>query len=387
MKRASLNQGRIKKVNNCLRSSLSADRQVSTPIHLNSIWMKRFLIFIFAGLILASCADNSTELNKDISVPVSVLEIKPSSIKKYISTTGTVKPVKEVTLLAEINGLYQLQINPRTKRPYALGDYVSAGEAIIGLVNPEYKNGIQNNSVQLQLETTKQTYDKQKSLYEKGGVTKSDMKNAEINYINAQYAVEDAAIKLRKMTVLSPISGVIVELPHFTQNTPVLSNTALAKVMDYSQLIMDINLAEKNINEIKPDQSVRIMNYTIPDDTLKGIISQISPAIDPETRSFRAVLTIDNPDLLLRPGMFAKGEIVVASVENTIVIPKEVILSKQKGNTVYVIDKGLAVERILAFGLENPNQVQIISGLNQNERLVVKGFETLRNRSKVKVVK
>ncbi len=380
MKRACINQRRTQNLNSCVHVA-------SATLTSNFLRIKRFLIFIFAGILLASCNDNSTELNKDISVPVSVLEIKPSSIEKYISTTGTVRPVKEVTLTAEINGLYQLQTNPRTKKPYALGDYISAGEAIVGIINPEYKNGIQNNSVELQLETTKQTYDKQKSLYEKGGVTLSDMKNAEINYMNAKYALEDAAIKLRKMTVLSPISGVIVELPYQTQNTPLLTGTALAKVMDYSQLLMEINLAEKNINEVKRNQDVRIMNYTIPDDTLTGIISQISPAIDADTRSFRAVLTIENPKLLLRPGMFAKGEIVVASVDHTIVIPKEVILSKQKGNTVYVIDKGLAVERILAFGLENPNEVQIISGLNMNERLVTKGFETLRNRSKVKVVK
>lgn len=349
--------------------------------------MKRLLIIILLGVILTSCNENSTELNKDISVPVTVMEIKPSSIEKYISATGTVKPIKEVNIVAEINGLYKLMTNPRTKKPYALGDYVDVGEVIIGLDNPEYKNGIKNNSLELQLETSKQTYDKQKSLYEKGGVTLSDMKNAEISYINAKYGVEDAVLKLRKMTVMSSIAGVIVELPYHTPNTPVTTATPLGKIMDYSKLIMEINLAEKNINEISKNQDVRIMNYTIPNDTLRGKITQVSPAVNADTRSFKAVLNIDNPKLKLRPGMFAKGEIVVASVENTIVISKDIILSKQKGNTVYVIDKGLAQERILAFGLENPNKVQIISGLNNNERIVIKGFETLRNRSKVKVVK
>ena len=62
-------------------------------------------------------------------------------------------------------------------------------------------------------------------------------------------------------------------------------------------------------------------------------------------------------------------------------------MSKQRGNTVFVIKKGLAEERILNFGLENPDEVQIVSGLEKNERLVIKGYETLRNRSKVKVVK
>lgn len=355
--------------------------------HTNNKAMKRLLIIIFMVAIFASCNDNSTELNKDISIPVSVLEIKPNSIEEYISTTGTVKPIKEVNLLVEIDGLYELMINPKTKRPFALGDFVQAGEGIIGLKNPEYINNIRNNSLELQLESTKQTFDKQKSLYDKGGVTLSDLKTAEINYINAEYSYKDALIKLRKMMVMAPISGVIVELPYYTPNTPIRTGSPVAKLMDYSELYMEVDLAEKNINTIKTNQEVRIMNYTIPDDTLTGIITQISPAINADTRSFKVVIYIKNQKLLLRPGMYTKGEIVIASIDGTIVIPKDVILSKQKGNTVFVIDKGLAIERILTFGLENPDNVQILSGLNQNERLVIKGFETLRNRSKVKVVK
>ena len=52
-----------------------------------------------------------------------------------------------------------------------------------------------------------------------------------------------------------------------------------------------------------------------------------------------------------------------------------------------MVDKGLAQERVITFGLENPDKVQIISGLEKSDRLVIKGFETLRNRSKVKVIK
>lgn len=129
------------------------------------------------------------------------------------------------------------------------------------------------------------------------------------------------------------------------------------------------------------------MNYTIPGDTLKGSLAQMSPAIDPETRSFKAIININNSKFLLRPGMFAKGEIVVAKADSAIVIPKDVILSKQKGNVVFVVEKGLAEERIVEFGLENPGEVQIISGLDKKDRLIVKGFETLRNRSKITVVK
>ncbi len=344
------------------------------------------MLIIIASVLMA-CNENAPDLNKDISVLVSVMVVKPKSIEKYFSTTGTVTPVKDVSLKSEISGNYKLKTNPSTGKPYALGDYVKKGDEIIFLEDKEYENNIKLSSLELRQEISKQVFEKQKSLYEKGGVTLSELKNAEIEYINSEYSYEEALIRLQKMKITTPISGVIVELPYFTPETKVEANTLLVRLMDYCKLYMELNLAEKNINVVKVGQNIRIMNYTIPDDTLSGKITQLSPAIDPETRSFKAIVNINNSELLLRPGMFAKGEIIVASLDSAIVIPKDIILSKQRGNTVFVINKGLAEERIINFGLENPDEVQVISGLEKNDRLVIKGFETLRNRTKVKVVK
>jgi len=85
--------------------------------------------------------------------------------------------------------------------------------------------------------------------------------------------------------------------------------------------------------------------------------------------------------------MYVKGEIIVARAEDVIVVSKDIIISKQRGNSVFIVDKGIAYERNIEFGLENPSRVQIISGLDLNDQIVVKGFETLRDRSKVKELK
>lgn len=349
--------------------------------------MKKVITFIIAVALFASCNNEEKELNKDISVPVSVMDLKLKPIEKYIETTGTVNPVKEVSQKSEMAGHYNLLTNPATGKKYALGDYVQEGDEIIELEDKEYENNIKINSLKLSLEISKQVYEKQQSLYDKGGVTLSELKNAEIEYINSDYNYKDALIRLDKMHIKAPFSGVIVDLPYYTPSTKVEANSLMFKLMDYSKLYMETNLAEKDMAFVKAGQKVKITNYTIPEDTLSGKITQISPAIDADTRSFKAMINIENKDLLMRPGMFAKGEIIVASVDSTIVIPKNVILSKQRGNTVFVVDKGLAQERIVRFGLENPDEVQIISGLEKNDRLVIKGFETLRNRSKVKVIK
>ncbi|WP_171596344.1 efflux RND transporter periplasmic adaptor subunit [Marinifilum caeruleilacunae] len=349
--------------------------------------MKRFAFLLLGAALFASCDDNKADLNKDIAVQVSVQEIVPKSIEKYISTTGTVEPIKTVDLKSEVAGKYRLLNNPRTGRKFQLGDYVQEGTQVILLEDKEYENNIKIKSLELRLEISQQTFEKQQSLYKKGGVTLSELKNAEIELINAKYSYEDALFRLEKLKVKAPFSGIITNLNYYTENTRIEAASPVLSMMDYSKLHMEINLAEKNIAMIKTGQSVNIVNYTIPGDTLNGVLAQLSPAIDAETRSFKAVVNVDNSKLLLRPGMFAKGEIVVAHSDSALVIPKNVILNKQKGNVVFVVHKGLAEERVIEFGLENPDEVQIISGLEKKDRLVVKGFETLRNRSKIKIVK
>jgi membrane fusion protein, multidrug efflux system len=349
--------------------------------------MRKLLVITAIALMFLSCNQSDGELNKDISIPVSVMDLGLKSIERFIETTGNVNPIKEATLKSEVSGIYNLLINPKTGKKYSLGDYVTEGEEIIRIEDKEFENNIKIKSLELRLEISKQVYEKQQSLYEKGGVTLSELKNAEIEYINAKYSYEDALIRLAKMQKKAPFSGVIVELPYYTPSTRIDANSVMFKVMDYSQLYLETSLAEKDYHTVKIGQGVKITNYTLPNDTLKGTISQISPAIDITTRSFKTMITINNPKLLLRPGMFAKGEIVVARVDSALVIPKNVIISKQRGNTVFVVDKGLAQERLVTFGLENPTEVQITSGLEKGERLVTKGFETLRNRSKVKVVR
>ncbi|HLO57645.1 MAG TPA: efflux RND transporter periplasmic adaptor subunit [Bacteroidales bacterium] len=349
--------------------------------------MKNLLIITLTLLLLASCNKNQDNLGKDITIPVTVSELKPKSIEEFIEINGAVKPAKEVTLKSEVSGNYQLKTNPATGRQYALGDKVNEGSEIIEISDKEYENNVKISSLKLNLEITKQVFDKQQSLYDMGGVTLSELKNAEINYINANYNYNDALIRLEKMHVKAPFTGVIIDLPYFTPGVKIDAAAILVKIMDYSKLHMDVNLPEKSMSEIKTGQSIRVTNYTLPNDTLTGLVEQLSPAIDAETRSFKGLVLINNPGLKLRPGMFVKGEIVVASAKNTIVVPKEIVVSKQRGNSVFVVDKGIAYERVVEFGLENPKEVEIKSGLKLDERIVVKGFETLRDRSKVKEMK
>ena len=350
--------------------------------------MKSRIILLLLGITLfISCGEQGGDTGTEISVPVSVEEIKLKPIEEFISTTGTVKATDEVILKSETSGFYRLAINPKTKASYKLGDFVQKDSTIIFLDNPELENNTKIESQKLNLEISKQEYEKQKSLYEKGGVTFRELKNAEASLIDANYNYNNALIQLSKLKITSSFDGVIVNLPYYTTGTKVDAGLQMVQIMNYRFLYMEVNLPGKAIGEVKVNQPVRVMNYTMPDDTLSGNVTQVSPALDADTRSFKSSIKINNPDWLLRPGMFTKAEIVVAKKDSAIVIPKDIILSKRRGKTVFIVEKGAAEDRVISIGLENPDFVEVTDGLKVNQRLVVKGYETLRDHSKVKIVR
>jgi len=348
---------------------------------------KKLILFALVISVIAGCRNQDQNLTADVEIPVSVEELKLRSIEEFINTTGTAFPKGEIELKSKIPASYFLEKNPRTGRLWQLGDRVNAGDLIVRLEDQEYVNSVKMETNQLNLELMESELKKQQSLYEKGGVTQKELKTAEINYENAKTTVVTSKLQLEKTKIIAPIDGVIVDLPYHTQGTQVEAGLTMAKIMDYKTMYMDVQLPEKYISVIKPGQQVKLTNYTIPEDTIIGNVTQLSPAINADTRTFKGTIAIDNHDLLLRPGMFVKADIVTSRRDSVIVIPKNIILSRQRGKTVFIVDRGVAAERIIETGLENLTDVEVTRGLAKNERVVTGGFETLSNRSKVKIIK
>jgi membrane fusion protein (multidrug efflux system) len=339
------------------------------------------LITAFSG-----CRNRDQNLSADVEIPVSVEQLKLKTIEEFVNTTGTAFPRGEIELKTKIAATYFLEKNSRTGRFWQMGDRVNPGDIIARLEDEEYVNSVKMETNQLNLELMESELRKQESLYEKGGVTLKELKTAEINYENAKTTVINSKLQLEKTRIVSPIEGVIVDLPYHTQGTQIETAATVVNIMDYKTMYMDVQLPEKYISDIHTGQLVKLTNYTIPEDTIIGHVTQLSPAINADTRTFKGTVSIDNNNYILRPGMFVKADIVTDRKDSVIVIPKNIILSRQRGKTVFIVDRGVAAERIIETGLENITDVEVTRGLEKNERVVIDGFETLSNRSKVKII-
>lgn len=339
------------------------------------------------GLIFYSCGGNQDNSSSETTTPVWVEEVQPRTIEEYVTTTGTAKATQTTEIKSEMAGDYVLQRNPKTGKPYQLGDGVEKGTVIIRLENKKYENEVQLESKKLQIEITEKEWEGQKTLLEKGGATQKDVNTAETSFINAKLALENALITLDKMEIKAPFDGVIVSLPYYTPNVEVASGQTLVGIMDYSKMYVETQFPENAMPKLKVGQKVHITNYNMKSDTLKGELTQLSPAINEETRTFLGYILIDNPKLKLRPGMFAKADVVTVRKDSVLSIPKDIVTSRRGNKIVFTVDRSAAAEKTIKTGINDDKYVEVTQGLEKGDRVVVKGYEWLRDRSKVKVMK
>ena len=145
------------------------------------------LTAVVSTVLFTSCRNEQPDLEADVAVPVSVEDIKLNSIEEFITTNGTVLATEEVILKAEMSGNYKLMNNPRTGRPWSLGDRIKEGDIVVSLEDQEFVNNIQIKSKEMNLEISKDELRKMKSLLEKGGATEREVSNAEQTFINADF--------------------------------------------------------------------------------------------------------------------------------------------------------------------------------------------------------
>jgi len=138
---------------------------------------------------------------------------------------------------------------------------------------------------------------------------------------------------------------------------------------------------------------------SLPDTTFRGAVSKVSPVIDPVSRMVRTEIRIPNPDLLLRPGMFAEVELLLETRNDALVIPKYAILQKTelqrnqlgqqeivRENHVYVVKNNLAHYRTVETGFELEGLVEIRAGLSPGDSVVLLGQNNLQDSTRVNVV-
>ena len=216
------------------------------------------------------------------------------------------------------------------------------------------------------------------------GAREEDLQAAGAGVKQARAAVALARSQLDKGILKAPIAG---------QATAVQAQvgelagpgTPLLAIVNSQLLKVEFNLTERLINCVLPGDEVQVRFFTLPGQEFSAVITTVSPAPDPRTGVFPVEAVLDNADGLLKPGLFADVELVVADSIGNPVIPKEAVLKEGSEDYVYIVRQGRAQRRPVSLGLANGEEVEVLAGLLETDFLVVKGQHYLKDEDRVSI--
>jgi len=350
---------------------------------------------------------------------VEVEIVVPQPIAGVIPATGKILvPEDRVAVIGPVNEgrivhLYAGQ-GTRVKKGQKLADLESAdidqAEADYLKALADYENARRSSAAEIKL--AQENYDRAKLLYQQKITAGKNLQSAEhdlevakasaensINGTNAALiaarrhllilGIKDSTIDaLPKRTDLaavfslnSPIDGIVVER-NATVGASVGTDANVFKIMDLSRVWIDANVFEKDLQQVRPGQEVKLTVPAFPGSTFSGKVILINSVVDPDTRTVKVRTEVANPDGRLKPDMFANVQIVTALNRTAISIPQSAVLNDEGKTVVFVADGNGYKKRQVQPGIQNNDRVEIIDGLAAGDKVVVKGNYLLLQQSK-----
>lgn len=345
------------------------------------------LILIPLLLAGAGCGGEESAAGLEVKIPVRVEEAGRGDIAEHLSTTGTVRAMREVQLDAPITGYLTLGRLGGDGRRLVEGDPVEAGQVVALLDSEETrvnkKSGI--DARRAELEKAKSDYERYKRLYDDGFVSEQEMRNYESALATARYNYDNTLIVEEQTRITAPISGRLTWLTREVDGAKINAGEELAEVMDFSEMVADLELPGGDIARVEVGMPVLVTNYAYPDRVIEGRVRYISPTIQAQSRTFRVEVLLVNDEGLIRPGMFVKADVVTRSREGVLVLPRHAVVVRNNRPAVFVVSRQKAEMREVVTGIEDEERVEILSGVEDGERVVVQGYETLKDKTPVKV--
>lgn len=337
----------------------------------------RTIIYVAAAVMAVSCGNN----NSKTAEQPQAAEVRLPNVTIMAASYKDV-PQSDV-YTANVEAYAKNNIAPqspsRIQKIYVeVGDFVRAGQIVAKM------DEVSLNQSKLSMANDSLEYSRIKKLYEQGGVSKSDFDAMELKYnvTRSQYQ------NLLENTILrSPVSGVITARNY--DQGDMYGGSPIYVVEQITPVKLYVGISEMDYTRVKKNDTVTLTADALPGKTFTGRIARIYPTIDAATHTFTAEVNVANSDRLLRPGMYARVTVNFGS-NHSIVVPDDCVV-KQQGSgvrSVFVLQADNTVkEVVVTLGRHFGTEYEILSGIAEGDKVVVKGQASLKNGSKVNVQK
>ena len=210
------------------------------------------------------------------------------------------------------------------------------------------------------------------------------LQSAQAQLESARASISTVHANLNRATITSPISGIVsarnVEVGQLAAGGVPFT------IVQIDPVVVQVSVSESLINSVSLGQEVDVVIQALNgEETLTGLVSIISP-IAAATSTFPVHIELDNADGRIRPGMFSQVTFVESQSQNTFVVPKNVVQTDENGAFVFVVRNDHAVRIPVRTGMETGNEIEILSGVTEDDQIVMVGQEFLQEGMLLNVV-
>jgi RND family efflux transporter MFP subunit len=421
---------------------LRHEEAIETEPQRSSRGKRWLLVLLFCGALIAggayflrgkkpAPANNAaataiaTETKPEAPVEVTTAPAISRSLSRTIEVVGSLAADEEVIVSAQIAGeISALNVD--------FGQYVQQGQIIAEIDKRDsqlkleqaeaalkqtmarlgMKEGVKFDptrtadvqQVKAQLDWTKMDLERATKLVEAGDVPRSvydqavtqnnlaqaryqaalDAVNQQIALIEQQRSAINLARKNVGDTVVrAPISGAIKE-KFQARGAFVPVGGKLVSVVRLNPLRLRSEIPESSTAAVRVGQTITLTTDAFPDRTFTGQVARIGAALSEQTRALTVEATVANPNNQLRPGMFAKSQLITNRQGTAIMVPSKAVFTIAGINKVFVIENGKASERLVKVGVTDGDLIEIIEGVNEGEQVATSNADKLQQGSIVR---
>lgn len=300
---------------------------------------------------------------------VRVITATTSLISDALKLTGSVEPYRIARLASPAEG-------PVDSICVREADHVDADETLISIGR---KQGVDASIISLREELNKElnNLNRIQQLVESEALPGEQLDQASAIYQKVHTLLVKAEETAQDYIIKAPWAGVVSRV-NVKEGEFVAPRVVLLEMYDQSSLVIRASIPEIHAVDVAVGMHVDVQLDAYPGDIFQGRIERVYPYLDPRLRTRTVEIALKQTVNLL-PGMFARLTLSLKSSEQVVVVPVEALVSTPKGSVVFVFEDGIATARMVESGIEAGNRIEIVSGIQPGDKVIVAGNEKLKD--------
>jgi membrane fusion protein (multidrug efflux system) len=346
--------------------------------------MKNIVVLILAGgalgLLLTGCGKKKSAGAPGGFPPIQVIaaEAKRQPVTESLSLIGSLAANEMVEIKAETDGTVQ-------EIPFNEGQRVERGQLLIRLDETKFVAAFAEAESNFKL--SQANFARAKQLFVDKLISQQEFDQVAANFDVNQALLDRRKRELKDARVYAPFSG-IMGARNISPGQVITKNAILSWLVDLDPIKVEFNVPERFLSQVQTGQTLDLKVAAYPTNRFQGKVYFVAPSVDPTFRTTLVKAEIPNPNHQLKPGMFANLDLTVNVRENSIVIPEAALSQILDGDRANVFTVGVSNTvhlKSVKLGVRLPGQVEVLSGLDGGEMVIVEGIQKVGPGAIVKV--